>query len=84
MNESGKRLENPVELLAAPVLNRDFDFIAPYYLRHKFDGTITNGIIYPITRALFARRVRQPIGGEFGNSKKARMLPFPASRKMCM
>ncbi|HEV8385221.1 MAG TPA: cell wall biosynthesis glycosyltransferase [Candidatus Acidoferrales bacterium] len=59
-----------IELLSAPVLDRSFDFIAPYYMRHKFDGTITNGIIYPITRALFGRRVRQPIGGEFGISGK--------------
>jgi glycosyltransferase involved in cell wall biosynthesis len=59
-----------VELLAGPVLEREYDFIAPYYLRHKFDGTITNGIIYPITRALFGKRVRQPIGGDFGFSGK--------------
>jgi glycosyltransferase involved in cell wall biosynthesis len=57
-----------IELLAGPILERDFDYIAPYYLRHKFDGTITNGIIYPMTRALFGKRVRQPIGGEFGFS----------------
>lgn len=57
-----------VELLAGPVLDRQFDYIAPYYLRHKYDGTITNGIIYPITRALFGKRVRQPIGGDFGFS----------------
>lgn len=57
-----------VELLAGPILARGFDYVSPYYLRHKFDGTITNGIIYPITRALFGKRVRQPIGGEFGFS----------------
>lgn len=57
-----------IELLARPVLDRQFDYIAPYYLRHKYDGTITNGIVYPITRALFGKRVRQPIGGEFGFS----------------
>jgi glycosyltransferase involved in cell wall biosynthesis len=57
-----------VELLAKPVLEREFDYIAPYYSRHKYDGTITNGIIYPITRALFGKRVRQPIGGDFGFS----------------
>jgi glycosyltransferase involved in cell wall biosynthesis len=57
-----------VELLAKPVLEREFDYIAPYYLRHKYDGTITNGIIYPMTRALFGKRVRQPIGGDFGFS----------------
>ncbi len=57
-----------IDLLASPVLEREFDFIAPYYLRHKYDGTITNGIIYPMTRALFGKRVRQPIGGDFGFS----------------
>jgi hypothetical protein len=57
-----------VELLAAPVLDRGFDYIAPYYLRHKYDGTITNSIIYPMTRTLFGRRIRQPIGGDFGLS----------------
>ncbi|MCI0353836.1 MAG: glycosyltransferase [Acidobacteria bacterium] len=57
-----------VELLVRPILERQFDFIAPFYLRHKYDGTITNGIIYPLTRALFGKRVRQPIGGDFGFS----------------
>jgi hypothetical protein len=57
-----------VELLAAPILEREYDFIAPYYLRHKYDGTITNGIIYPMARALFGKRIRQPIGGDFGFS----------------
>ncbi len=57
-----------VELLAAPILDRGFDYIAPFYLRHKYDGTITNSIIYPMTRTLFGRRIRQPIGGDFGLS----------------
>ena len=57
-----------IELLAGPVLEREFDYISPYYLRHKYDGTITNGIIYPMTRAMFGKRVRQPIGGDFGFS----------------
>jgi hypothetical protein len=45
-----------------------YDFTAPYYHRHKYDGTITNSIVYPLTRALYGRRVRQPIGGDFGIS----------------
>lgn len=40
----------------------------PYYLRHKYDGTITNSLAYPLTRALYGQRIRQPIGGEFGFS----------------
>ena len=57
-----------VELLAQPVLKHQYDYIAPYYHRHKYDGTITNGIIYPMTRTLYGKSVRQPIGGEFGVS----------------
>ncbi len=56
------------ELLLMPVLKREFDYVAPYYKRHKYDGTITNSIVYPLTRALYGRRVRQPIGGDFGLS----------------
>ncbi len=57
-----------IELLAGPVLKEDFDFVAPLYLRHKYDGTITNSIVYPLTRALYGKDVRQPIGGDFGFS----------------
>ncbi|SPD72851.1 Glycosyltransferase, group 2 family protein [uncultured Desulfobacterium sp.] len=49
-------------------LYSDFDYVAPLYIRHKYDGTITNTIAYPMTRALYGRRVRQPIGGDFGFS----------------
>jgi hypothetical protein len=49
-------------------LFQDFGFVAPLYVRHKFDGTITNSIGYPLTRAVYGRRVRQPIGGDFGFS----------------
>ena len=55
--------------LIDPVLNRDFQFVAPIYTRHKYDGTITNNIAYNLTRALYGRRIRQPIGGEFAFSR---------------
>jgi hypothetical protein len=56
-----------MERLLAPVLE-GFDFVAPLYLRHKFDGTINTSIVYPLTRALYGWRIRQPIGGDFGCS----------------
>ena len=59
-----------IELLIAPVLVKDFGFVAPYYSRHKYDGTITNMIAYPLTWSLYGRRVRQPIGGDFGFSSE--------------
>ena len=49
-------------------LENEFGFVAPLYVRHKYDGTITNSIAYPLTRCLYGRRVRQPIGGDFGFS----------------
>ncbi|MDD5057341.1 MAG: cell wall biosynthesis glycosyltransferase [Sideroxydans sp.] len=57
-----------IELLIKPVLAGGYDYVAPLYHRHKFDGTITNSIVYPLTRALYGKRVRQPIGGDFGFS----------------
>lgn len=57
-----------IQLLVTPVLEHGFDYVAPFYLRHKYDGTITNSIVYPMTRALYGQRVRQPIGGDFGFS----------------
>ncbi|MEC4685845.1 MAG: glycosyltransferase [Nitrospirota bacterium] len=59
-----------IELLIRPVLNAGYDYVAPYYHRHKYDGTITNTIVYPMTRALYGHRIRQPIGGDFGLSGK--------------
>jgi len=57
-----------VEHLVGPVLYHGYDLVAPMYERHKFDGTITNSIAFPITAALYGHGLRQPIGGDFGFS----------------
>ena len=57
-----------IELLAGPIQKGGFDFVAPLYARYKYDGTITNTVTYPMTRALYGLRIRQPIGGDFGVS----------------
>jgi glycosyltransferase involved in cell wall biosynthesis len=59
-----------IDLLLRPILFAGYDFVAPYYHRHKYDGTITNSIVYPLTRSLYGLRVRQPIGGDFGVSAR--------------
>lgn len=56
-----------VRNLLEPAFN-GYDFVAPDYERFKLDGTITNTIAYNLTRALYGRKVRQPIGGDFGLS----------------
>lgn len=58
-----------VRLLLDPVINDDYEFVAPVYTRHKYDGTITNNIVYNLTRAVYGKRIRQPIGGDFTFSR---------------
>lgn len=57
-----------IKLLGEPIHKYSYGFVAPLYSRHKFDGTITNTIAYPLMCALYGRSIRQPIGGEFGLS----------------
>jgi glycosyltransferase involved in cell wall biosynthesis len=59
-----------VKCLIDPIWNGQAEFVAPYYQRDKYDGTITNHLVYPMTRALYGTRVRQPIGGDFGFSRR--------------
>ena len=56
-----------IQFLVEPLMGR-FDYVSPIYIRHKYDGTITNHIAYPMIRTLGGLRVRQPIGGDFGFS----------------
>ncbi len=56
-----------IQYLAEPIL-AGFNYVTPIYVRHKYDGSITNHIAYPLLRTLFGLRVRQPIGGDFGFS----------------
>ncbi len=58
-----------VKYLLEPVLAKGYQFVAPVYVRHKYDGTITNNIVYNLTRALYGKRIRQPIGGDFAISR---------------
>jgi glycosyltransferase involved in cell wall biosynthesis len=56
-----------IQYLGEPLF-RGFNYVTPIYVRHKYDGSITNHIAYPMLRTLFGLRVRQPIGGDFGFS----------------
>ncbi len=56
-----------IKSLAEPLL-AGCDLVCPLYVRHKFDGNLTNAVVYPLTRTLFGRRIRQPVAGDFGFS----------------
>jgi hypothetical protein len=58
-----------VKALLDPVIETGYDFVAPIYTRYKYDGTITNNIVYTLCQAVFGKKVRQPIGGDFAFSR---------------
>lgn len=60
-----------IKNLITPIMDNGYDFVAPFYTRHKYDGTITNNVVYNLTRTLYGKRIRQPIGGDFGFSERA-------------
>ena len=47
-----------------------YDFVSPIYVRNRYEGTITTNIAYPLIRALFGKRIREPMGGEVGVSSR--------------
>jgi hypothetical protein len=55
--------------LLAPVLDDGFDFVSPCYAMHRFDSVVNTAIVYPVMRAAFGRRVRQPLGTELALSR---------------
>ncbi len=57
-----------VESLVRPILDQHYDFAAPHYARHKFDGALGSGIVYPLTRTLYGKRLRQPLGSDLAFS----------------
>ncbi len=56
-----------IESFLEPIFD-GYDLVVPVYSRHKYDGTITNNIAYPLLRTLYGLRVRQPIAGDFAIS----------------
>ncbi|HEX4274983.1 MAG TPA: hypothetical protein VHZ74_06495 [Bryobacteraceae bacterium] len=57
-----------VELLLQPAAERKFDLVAPCYALHPFEGLINRAIVYPLVRALYGKRIRNPLGPDFGIS----------------
>jgi hypothetical protein len=59
--------------LLAPVASDSADYVASLYTRGRYEGALTTGLVYPLLRALYGKRVRQPVGGEFACA--SRLLP---------
>jgi hypothetical protein len=51
--------------MMAPVLEKRCQLAMPLYALGKFDGLLNSGILAPLTRALYGRRVRFPLAPDF-------------------
>jgi hypothetical protein len=65
-----------IEQLTRPIMEGQADFTTPCYHRYPVEGALTKGVVYPVFRALFGTRLRQPAASEFacGRDLVARLL----------
>jgi len=65
--------------LIQPVLEQEFDLVTPCYVRQRFQGLLTSAVVSPVTRALYGKRIRFPIGADFAFSARLvqRQLQLP-------
>lgn len=57
-----------LEHLVRPVYGDSFDLVSPIYRRPKFEGVLMRNLLYPMTRAIYGYRVREPYASEFAIS----------------
>src|SRR5438477_112287 len=54
--------------LLRSIYGQEYDLVLPTYARHKFDGLLITNLLYPMTRALYGLRIREPYASEFAFS----------------
>jgi glucosylglycerate synthase len=59
-----------IESLLRPAVRDGVDLVTPIYRRHKFDGLLVRNLVYPMMRALYCKRVREPHPSEFAFSSR--------------
>lgn len=59
---------HPLQLFAYAVLERQCGLVMPIYNAGRYDGLINSGILAPLSRALYGRRIRYPLAWDFAAS----------------
>jgi hypothetical protein len=57
-----------VQALVHPILDQGVDIVTPLYARGRFEGLINSAVVYPLTRALYGKRIRGQMGLDFAFS----------------
>jgi hypothetical protein len=74
-----------VESLVRPIRREQFDFVAPIYHRHKYEGLLIKNLVAPVFRAAYGFRIREPMGSEFAFSGQlaSRLLESGGGQQPC-
>ncbi len=59
-----------MDRLLRPVCRQDLDYVTPVYRRNKFEGMLVTNLLYPMTRAIYGWRIREPYPTEFAFSSR--------------
>jgi hypothetical protein len=57
-----------LQRLLRPIYNDNFDLVCPVYRRQQFEGVLMRNLLYPMMRAIYGFRVREPYASEFAIS----------------
>lgn len=67
-------------LLVDPIINKGVDCVLPWFLRNRYEGTLTNTLLAPLTAALYGKRIPYHLGGAYAfsaNMIRSTLLPQP-------
>ena len=56
--------------LARPLVESDVDLVMPFYAPRKLHGLLNAGILYPLSRSLYGKRIHNPLGPDIGVSRR--------------
>lgn len=54
--------------LADPILDKGADCVLPWFQRNRYEGTLTNTLLAPLTQALYGKRIPYHLGGAYAFS----------------
>jgi len=62
--------------LLEPLLQQGYEYVAPVYQRHRYDGTLSQTTLVPLMHTLYGKALRQPLTGEaaFSGTVAAELL----------
>ena len=69
-SDPAKLAPEALRRIVQPVVEQNFDLITPVYVRARFEALLQSGVVTPAVRALYGKRIRFPIGIDFGISSR--------------